>query len=82
MPSLLRPLCDGASTVEAAGANLGELIAALDAICPGIAERLLDEGSIRPELAFFVDGEPPDLGLLEPVRTGSEVQILPALGGG
>ena len=81
IPSLLRSLCGGAHTVEAAGANLGTVIDDLEARFPGMRERLLDRGHIRPELAIWVDGDPAD-GLAAAVGAGSEIQIVPAIGGG
>ncbi len=82
IPALMRDLTGGQPVVEVSGRNLRQLVAALDASYPGMRERLLDEGEPRPELAFAVDGEVATLGLLQPVSEGSEVVILPALGGG
>ncbi len=42
----------------------------------------MEDGSLRPELAFAVDGETAELGLLQPVGERSEVLILPAMSGG
>jgi molybdopterin converting factor small subunit len=81
IPSLLRPLCGGAHTVEAGGADLGAVIDGLEARFPGVRERLLDRGHIRPELAIWVDGEQAD-GLAAAVEAASEIQIVPAIGGG
>jgi sulfur-carrier protein len=81
IPSLLRPLCGGAHTVEAVGANLGAVIDDLEARFPGMRERLLDGGRIRPELAIWVDGDQAE-GLATAVGTASEIQLVPAIGGG
>jgi molybdopterin converting factor small subunit len=82
IPSLLRDISGGRSEVEVQGRNLRQVVDALDAQCPGIKARLMEDGSLRPELAFAVDGETAELGLLEPVGERSEVLILPALSGG
>jgi molybdopterin synthase sulfur carrier subunit len=81
IPSLLRPLCGGAHTVEADGANLGAVIDDMEARFLGMRERLLDGRQIRPELAIWVDGDEAD-GLAVAVRAASEIQIVPAIGGG
>jgi sulfur-carrier protein len=82
IPSLLRPLCGGDRTVEVAGRSVREVIESLEARCPGIWDRLVEDGRLRPELAVSVDGETTQIGLMQPVGEGSEVHILPALGGG
>jgi molybdopterin converting factor small subunit len=81
IPSLLRPLCGGAHTIEAGGATLGAVIDDLEARFPGMRERVLDRGQIRPELAIWVDGDQAD-GLAAAVGEASEIQIVPAIGGG
>jgi molybdopterin synthase sulfur carrier subunit len=82
IPSLLRPLAGGRRQVTAAGGTVGEIIAALDRDFPGMRERLCQGDRLQPGIAIAVDGETATLGLLEPVRPESEVQILPAIAGG
>ena len=82
IPSLLRGLCSDASTIEVPGRTVRQVIESLEARCPGIRERLIEDGELRPELAIAVDGETTQIGLLQPVGDQSEVHILPALGGG
>lgn len=82
IPSLLRDLCGGERIVDVEGRTLRQVIAALDQRCPGLGERLVQDGELRPELAFAVDGETTEIGLLQPVGERSEVHILPALSGG
>jgi sulfur-carrier protein len=65
-----------------AGATVGELIAALDARWPGIADRLTDAGpSIRAHINVFVDGERATT-LDQPVDPNATVHVIPAIGGG
>lgn len=82
IPSLLRGISAGRPEIEVSGRTLRQVIASLDAVCPGMQDRLLDDGALRPELSFAVDGEVTTLGLLQPVGEHSEVLILPAIGGG
>ncbi len=82
IPSLLRGLCGDERIVEVPGRSVHQVIDNLEARCPGIRERLVEDGELRPELAVSVDGETTQIGLLQPVGEQSEVHILPALGGG
>ena len=84
IPTILRTYTDGAKSVEGSGANLGELIADLDARHPGIAERLLDAGELRRFVNVYLNDE--DVRFLEGISTavadGDSVTILPAVAGG
>ena len=72
----------GADEVEAAGANLGELLRDMDVRYPGIRFRMVDEqDQLRKHMRFFVNGEVvKDLG--HAIKTGDEVAIVQALSGG
>ena len=68
--------------VEAAGATLAELLAALDHRYPGIRFRMIDEQDMmRPHVRFFVNGEQV-LDLARPLRPGDALFIVQALSGG
>lgn len=83
IPTLLEGLTGGARTVAVPGANLRQVIDALEARFPGMKERLLDEeGRLIPEIMAAIDGETNHLGLLQPVGETSEIQFVPAIGGG
>ena len=82
IPAGLRSFCEGASRVEVAGATIGEVLRAVDGRCPGFFARVVDEGRLRPELAFAINGEVVPLALHDPVEQGTELTIVPALGGG
>ena len=82
IPALLRDLTGGRQEVHVPGSTLREVLDNLDAVCPGLRERICDGSEIKPGLSLAVDGETAELGLLEPVSETSEVQILPALAGG
>lgn len=81
IPTLLRPLANGASSVEASGATLRAIIDDLDHRFPGMGERVVDAGAIRPDVMIAIDAdEVRDLDAV--VLPGSEVHILPAIAGG
>lgn len=82
IPSLLRDLCGGDRVIEVPGRTVRQVIDALDARCPGMRDRLLADGELRPDLAVSVDGETTQIGLLQSVGENSEIHLLPALGGG
>lgn len=82
IPPLLRPLAAGQKQVRVPGASVGQVIDALDAQYPGMKARLVSGDRLMPGIAIAVDGTTATLGLLEAVQESSEIQILPAIGGG
>jgi len=59
-----------------------QVIDNLEQAWPGIRERLLDQGKLRPNISIAVDGEVTPMGLLEPVTPSSEVHFIAAIKGG
>lgn len=85
IPTTLRPLSGGASTVSVEGATLREVLKGLDAAHPGFAAKLLDEqGNLHKFVNVFVaDDDVRYLkGLDTPVVGGQVVSIVPAVAGG
>jgi len=82
VPATLRDLCAGASKVEAPGTTIGEVLREMDRQCPGFYARVVEENRLRPELAFAVNGEVYSLALHDVVEPGTEIAIVPAIGGG
>jgi molybdopterin converting factor small subunit len=84
IPTILRPYTKDQKSVQAEGANLGALIADLDAKYPGIGERLLEDGSLRRFINVYINDEDVRfLGSLDAqVKDGDSVTILPAVAGG
>jgi len=85
IPTPLRPITGNLDTVEVDGADIAELIHALDKKYPGIGERLLDaQGNLRRFVNVYVNGE--DIRFLQDkataVKAGDEVSIVPAIAGG
>jgi len=82
IPLLFQELTDGRRQVEVGGATVADVIAALDALYPGIATRLRDGDRLAPIVTVTVDGKIAAEGLATPVGPNSEVCMLPAFGGG
>jgi molybdopterin synthase sulfur carrier subunit len=82
IPLLLQDVTGGARQAEVPGSTLAEVVAALEAMHPGIGTQLHDGEKISPHLAFVVDGKIATRGLDTPVGPGAQVSILPAFGGG
>ena len=85
LPTLLRPHADGAASVSADGATVGEVFAALTATYPGLAGQLVDEsGALHKFVNVYVNDD--DIRYLEqldtPVTDRDVVSILPAVAGG
>jgi molybdopterin synthase sulfur carrier subunit len=85
IPTTLRPLAGGRSTVEVEGTTVAEVLKSLDAAHEGFADRLLDDdGSLRRFVNVFVADDDVRFlqGLDTPVPDGETVAILPAVAGG
>lgn len=72
----------GAERLEVVGATLRQVVAALDERSPGMADRIMTDGQLRPELAISINGAIAERGLVEPVPDGAELYLIPAIGGG
>lgn len=85
IPTTLRPLSGGASTVTVEGSDLRAVLKALDAAHPGFSAKLLDaEGNLHKFVNVFVADDDVRYmnGLDTPVAAGQVVSIVPAVAGG
>jgi molybdopterin synthase sulfur carrier subunit len=85
IPTTMRPLSGGASTVSVDGANLRDVLAALDSAHPGFKDRLFDaEGALHKFVNVFVSDDDVRYlqGLDTPVKDGDTVSLIPAVAGG
>jgi len=85
IPTTLRPMAGGSSTVQVDGATVGEVLGNLDAAHPGFRDRLFDdEGALRRFVNVFVADDDVRFlqGLDTPVPDGETVAIIPAVAGG
>ncbi|NBP50430.1 MAG: MoaD/ThiS family protein [Actinobacteria bacterium] len=85
IPTTLRPLSGGASTVQVEAATVAEVIARLNDVHPGFSDRLLDaEGKLHRFVNVFVSDDDVRYldGLSTKVADGSTVSIIPAVAGG
>jgi len=82
IPTLLRTLTGGRANVEVEGATVRQVIDNLEQAWPGVRDRLLDEGKLRPNISVAVDGEVTPMGLIESVGPASEVHFIAAIKGG
>jgi molybdopterin converting factor small subunit len=82
IPALLRPHAAGREWIDAEGATVREVVAALEAAYPEMRGRLVRDGRIVPGFAIALDGELAAFGLSEEVSAGTEVHFVPAIQGG
>jgi sulfur-carrier protein len=85
IPTQLRTLTAGQGEVTVEGSTVGEVLKALDAAHPGIAERLFDDaGALRRFVNVFVADDDVRFmdGMETPVPEGETVSIVPAVAGG
>lgn len=85
IPTPLRPLTKGQGEVEATAASIADMIGSLDAVYPGLKDRLCDEkGELRRFVNIYVNEE--DIRFLKgkdtSLKDGDEVSIVPAIAGG
>lgn len=85
IPTTLRPLSGGVSTVQVEGSTLAEVLASLNAAHPGFSDRLLDsEGNLHKFVNIFVADDDVRYmqGLATSVTNGQTISIIPAVAGG
>ena len=85
IPTVMRPATGGAATVSVDGESVREVLEALTAVHPEVAERIFDDaGKLRRFVNVFVDED--DIrysdGLDTKVLAGQTVSLLPAVAGG
>ncbi|MDB6172196.1 MAG: thiamine protein [Chthoniobacteraceae bacterium] len=85
IPTPLRKLTNELDTVQAAGANISELLENLDKAFPGLKNRVCDEnGTVRRFVNVYVNGE--DIRFLKEnateIKENDEISIVPAIAGG
>jgi len=85
LPTLLRAHADGASTVAAEGATVGDVFTDLTAKYPGLSEQLVDgSGGLHKFVNVYRNDD--DIRYLDqlatPVADGDTISILPAVAGG
>jgi|TARA_Y100000031_G_scaffold100367_1_gene110076 molybdopterin synthase sulfur carrier subunit len=79
---MLQTMTGEVKQVDVAAGNVRQVIDRLDQLFPGLKDRLVVEGRIRPGLAVAIDSEVARMGLLDKVGDNSEVHFVPAIGGG
>ena len=82
VPTMLQATTGGVKEVEVTARNVRQVIEQLDEQFPGIANRLMEDGEIRSNLAVAVDGEVARMGLMERVGENAEIHFVPAISGG
>ena len=85
LPTLLRPHVDGASSVAADGATVGEVFGEITARYPGLVGQLTDEqGGLHKFVNVYCNDD--DIRYLDQLDTkvtdGDVISILPAVAGG
>jgi len=82
IPTPLRDLTQGKSSVTVTGVTVREAIESLELQFPGIRERLCDGEKIRPNISVLVDGHVTPLKIRERLQETSEVHFVVRISGG
>ena len=77
IPTLLRPQVGGQAQLEIDGDTVRQVIDHLDALYPGLRDRLL-----RPNISIAIDGDVVPHPLSEPVSPSTEIHFVTAIAGG
>jgi molybdopterin synthase sulfur carrier subunit len=84
IPTPLKKLAGGRTTVEAEGGSVWEIVLNLDSKYPGILEKLYDGEAQRRFVNIYLNEE--DIRFLDgndtPVKDGDQLSIIPAIAGG
>ena len=84
IPTPLRQHTGGQAVVEAAGATVQAVLDDLGRQCPGVTQRLFENGQVRRFVNVYLNDE--DIRYLQnlatPVKDGDELAIIPAVAGG
>ena len=81
IPGMMQNLTGGVSQLQITGRTVREVINRLEERFPGIKERLLQDGDVRPDIAVAVDGDI-IFDLSDQVSEQSEVHFIPPISGG
>lgn len=82
IPSLLRDLTDGQTSLAVQGETVRQVIENLEDRYPGIKERLCDGDRLRPSISVIVDGYTSTLKLHHRLHESSEVHFVISISGG
>ena len=83
IPSAMRTLTGGERTVTVSGGTIGEAIDALDALHPGVKERLVQDDRLRRGLVLSIDGATLERGRLNTkIEPDSKIYFVAATSGG
>ena len=85
IPTPLRKLTNNATSVDADGTTVAQIVESLESAYPGMQERLIDDnGDLRHFVNIYLNGE--DIryidGLKSSVSDNDELSIVPAVAGG
>ncbi|MCX2727415.1 MoaD family protein [Thermomicrobium sp. 4228-Ro] len=85
IPAPLRRFTEDRAAVQVDAKTVGEALAKLDELYPGLRERICEpDGRVRRFVSVFVNGK--DIrslqGIDTPLNDGDEVGIIPAMAGG
>lgn len=84
IPPLMRSLSNNQTKVVVAGQTVRQVIENLEQRFPGMMDRLMQDGQVKPGIAVAIDGEVNNEGisLRTPVDEQSEIHFVPAISGG
>ena len=82
IPPQVRDLTNGKSSIRVPGKTVGQALDSLEAIYPGVRDRLCQGDELCQFIAVVVDGQESPMRMYQPLQEDSEVRFLPLMDGG
>ncbi len=82
IPLQARDLTSGKSSIRVSGKTLGQALDNLEAIYPGVRDRLCQGDELCEFIVLVVDGLEGPMRMHQPLQEDSEVRFLPMMDGG
>ena len=82
IPPQVRDLTNGKSSIRVPGKTVGQALDSLEAIYPGVRDRLCQGDELYQFIAVVVDGQESPIRMYQPLQEDSEVRFLPIMDGG
>lgn len=82
IPPQMRDLTDGKSSIRVSGKTVAQALDNLEAIHPGVRDRLCQGDDLCQFIAVVVDGQESPMQMYQPLQEDSQVRFLPLIDGG
>ncbi len=83
IPAVLSHLSNDEKEIIIEGNNLRAIFRNISAIYPDLVERIIQDDSLRPDIAIAIDSTILEDGnLIQPIADNAQIYLVPPIGGG